>query len=117
MANLLDGQTVDRDAQPAGEDDNPRFAAEQVSELNGDLFTLAGAGPRCADITTPRANRVVMLREDKLYPPASHSSRLMNQVRAGMLREGRLRPGVKAPGVFVGTCCILNLHKHSRPGS
>ncbi len=27
-----------------------------------------------------------------------------------------LRPGVKAPGVFVGDCYILNLFKHSRPG-
>jgi hypothetical protein len=36
-----------------------------------------------------------------------------------MLRVGRrgagLPPGVKAPGVFDGACCILNLRKHSLP--
>jgi hypothetical protein len=33
----------------------------------------------------------------------------------GWNRPG-LRPGGKAFRVFVGVCCILNLHKHSRPG-
>ncbi len=28
---------------------------------------------------------------------------------------GRVRPEGKAPRVFVGVCCILNLRKHSRP--
>ena len=87
----------------------PRFVTEQVPEK---APGTCSSPPRTGGDRLPAGQAFGhLLRKRSVSKKRKHFASPGKNTRG----QARGQTGVKAHGVFVGVCCILSLHKHSRP--